>query len=73
MRTLLFDMRCGNDLRGEMEPFAEVIKSFGSKGVVIPLPGELGLEITTGGKGLARFDHLRDSALAVKIRDRADA
>ena len=41
-----------------MKPFAEVIKTLGSKGVVVILPGELGLEITAGGQGLRSFDDL---------------
>lgn len=41
-----------------MEPFTEIIKAFGSEGVVVPLPGELGLEVAARGEGLTRFDDL---------------
>lgn len=58
MGALLFDVGCGNDLGGEMEPFTEIIKAFGSEGVVVPLPGELGLEVAARGEGLTRFDDL---------------
>ena len=30
----------------------------GSQGVIVPLPGELGLEVTTGGERLTCFDDL---------------
>ena len=41
-----------------MEPFAKVVEAFWGQGVVVILPGELGLEVTAGGKGLAGFDDL---------------
>ena len=41
-----------------MQPFAQVVEPFGSEGVVVVLPGELGLEVGARGEGLAGFDDL---------------
>ena len=57
-RALLLDMGLGNNLGGEVEPFTEVVKTLGGEGVVVPLPGELGLEVAAGGQGLASLDDL---------------
>lgn len=51
-------MRGGHDLGGEVQPFAQVVEALGREGVVVPLPGELGLEVGAGGQGLACFDDL---------------
>ena len=51
-------MRSGHDLGGQVQPFAEVVKPLGGEGIVIPLPGELSLEVAAGGEGLASFDDL---------------
>ena len=58
VRTLLLDVRLGDDLGGEVKPFAQVVEALGGQGVVVPLPGELGLEVAAGGEGLAGFDDL---------------
>lgn len=58
MGALLLDVGCRYDLGGKMEPFTEVVEAFGREGVVVPLPGELGFEVATGGERLACFDHL---------------
>ena len=58
MRALLLDVGLGNDLGWEVEPFAEVVETLGGEGVVVPLPRELGLEVTTGGERLASLDDL---------------
>ena len=58
MRALLLDVRSGHDFGGKVKPFAQVVETLRSEGVVVPLPGELGLEIVAGGKGLARLDDL---------------
>lgn len=58
MRTLLLDVRLGDDLGGKVEPFAEVVEALRREGVVVPLPAELGLEVAAGGEGLASLDHL---------------
>jgi len=47
--SLLLDVRCGHDLGGNVEPFAEVVEAFRCEGVVVPLPGELGFEVAAGG------------------------
>ena len=41
-----------------MEPFAQVVETLGRQGVVIPLPGKLGLEVAARGERLAGFDDL---------------
>lgn len=58
VRALLLDVRGGDDFGGEVEPLAQVVEALGSEGVVVPLPGELGLEVAAGGEGLAGFDDL---------------
>ena len=45
MRALLLDVSCGNDLGWEVEPFAKVVETLWRKGIVVPLPGKLGLEV----------------------------
>jgi hypothetical protein len=58
MRSLLLDMGRGDDLGRQVEPFAEVVETFGCEGVVVVLPGELSLEVATGRQGLTSFDNL---------------
>lgn len=41
-----------------MQPFAEVVETFGGQGVVVVLPRELGLKVSAGGQGLAGLDDL---------------
>lgn len=54
--ALLLDVGGGNDLGGEVKPFAEVVETLGGQRVVIILPRELGLDIAAGGEGLASLD-----------------
>lgn len=56
MRPLLLDVGSGDDLGGEVKPFAEVVEALGGQGVVVPLPGELGLDIAAGVERLASLD-----------------
>lgn len=42
-----------DDLSWEVEPFSEVVKALWGEGVVVVLPGELGLEVASGGEGLS--------------------
>jgi hypothetical protein len=56
VRSLLLDVGGGDDLSGEMEPFAEVVETLGGQGVVVPLPGELSLDIAAGGERLGGLD-----------------
>jgi len=58
VRALLLDVGLRNDLSWEVEPLAEVVETLWSEGVVVPLPGELGLEVTAGGQRLASLDDL---------------
>lgn len=41
-----------------MQPFAEVVETFGGQSVVVVLPRELGLEVSAGSQGLAGLDDL---------------
>jgi hypothetical protein len=58
VRALLLDVGLGNDLGREVKPLAEVVKTLGGEGVVVPLPRELGLEVATGSQRLASLDDL---------------
>ena len=41
-----------------MKPFAEVVETFRSEGIVVVLPRELSLDVTTGGERLAGLDNV---------------
>ncbi len=56
MRALLLDVGGGDDLGGEVKPFAEVVEALGGQGVVVVLPRELGLDIAAGGQRLASLN-----------------
>lgn len=71
MRALLLDVGLGDDLGREVEPLAEVVKTLGGEGVVVPLPGELGLEVATGGQGLASLNDLLEGLLILRFFFRA--
>ena len=58
VRALLLDVGLGDDLGGKVQPLAEVVKTLGGEGVVVPLPRELGLEVAAGSQGLASLDDL---------------
>jgi hypothetical protein len=58
MRALLLDVCGRHDFGGQVKPFPEVIETFRGQSVVVVLPGELGLEVTTGSQRLASFDDL---------------
>jgi len=50
VRALLLDVGLRNDLSWKVQPLAEVVETLWGEGVVVPLPGELGLEVTAGGQ-----------------------
>jgi hypothetical protein len=56
--ALLLDVGLRHDFGGEMEPLAEVVETLGRQGVVVPLPGELRLDVAAGGEGLHCLDNL---------------
>lgn len=58
MGTLLLDVSRGDNLGGQVKPFAEVVEALGGQGVVVVLPGELSLEVAARGEGLASLDDL---------------
>ena len=66
MRALLLDVGLGDDLGGKVQPLAEVVKTLGGEGVVVPLPGELGLEVAAGSQGLTSLDDLWKNMLEVR-------
>ena len=49
MRSLLLDVRRRDNLGGEVKPFAQVVEALGGQGVVVVLPGELGLDVAPRG------------------------
>ena len=63
MAALLLDVRGRNDLSGQVQPFAQVVETLGSKSIVVVLPGELCLEVAARGEGLASLDDLERSSL----------
>jgi hypothetical protein len=46
--TLLLNVGSRHDLGGDVEPFTEVVETLGGEGVVVVLPGETGLDVSTG-------------------------
>lgn len=56
VRALLLDVGSRNDLSGQVKPFAEVVETLGGQGVVVVLPGELGLDVAARGQRLASLD-----------------
>lgn len=56
VRSLLLNVGSGNDLSGQVKPFAKVVKTLGGQGVVVVLPRELGLDIAARVQGLASLD-----------------
>lgn len=59
MGTLLLDVGSWDNLGWEMEPLAQVVEALWGEGVVVVLPRELGLDVTTGGKRLAGLDDVQ--------------
>lgn len=63
---MLLDVGSGNDLSGEVKPFAEVVETLGGQGVVVVLPRELGLDIAARVERLQSLDN--EKVLGVDIR-----
>ena len=59
MGALLLDVGSWDNLGWEMEPLAQVVETLWGEGVVVVLPRELGLDVTTGGKRLAGLDDVQ--------------
>lgn len=66
MRSLLLNVGSGNDLSGEVKPFAKVVETLGGQGVVVVLPRELGLDIAARVERLQSLDN--EQVLGVDIR-----
>lgn len=66
MRALLLDVRLRDNLSGEVKPLAQVVETLGCEGIVVPLPTELGLDVTAGGEGLHGLDNL-DMKVSVDV------
>ena len=56
--TLLLDVGGGDNLGGEVEPLAEVVKTLGGESVVVVLPRELGLDVAARVQRLKSLDDL---------------
>ena len=56
---MLLDVGSWDNLGWEMEPLAQVVETLWGEGVVVVLPRELGLDVTTGGKRLAGLDDVQ--------------
>lgn len=69
MGTLLLDVGGGDNLGGEVEPLAQVVKTLGGEGVVVVLPGELGLDVAAGVQRLAGLDDLGEIVSARLLWD----
>ena len=62
---MLLNVGSGNDLSGEVKPFAEVVETLGGQGVVVVLPRELGLDIAARVERLQSLDN--EQVLGVDI------
>lgn len=58
VRALLLDVGSGHNLRREVKPFTQVLKTLGGEGVVVVLPREASLDVAAGLERLAGLDHL---------------
>jgi hypothetical protein len=58
VRALLLDVRLRHDLGREVQPFTEILETLGGEGIVVPLPGELGLDVAARVEGLESLDDL---------------
>lgn len=67
MRSLLLDVGTGNDLGGQVKPFAQVVETLWGQSVVKVLPRELSLDITTGAERLARLDDIEVLGIDVRV------
>jgi hypothetical protein len=67
VRSLLLDVSRGDNLSGKVEPFAEVVETFGCESIVVILPRELGLDIATGSKRLAGLDNVEILGIDVVV------
>ena len=62
---MLLNVGSGNDLSGEVKPFAEVVETLGGQGVVVVLPRELSLDIAARVERLQSLDN--EQVLGVDI------
>lgn len=67
MGSLDLDVGRWNNLSGEMEPFAEVVETLWGEGVVVVLPRELSLDISTGGQRLTSLDNVKVTGVDVWV------
>lgn len=56
--SLLLDVSGRDNLSREVEPFSEVVETFWGQGVVVVLPRELCLDVSSGSQGLESLDDL---------------
>jgi len=67
MGGLLLDVGSWDNLSWEMEPLAEVVNSGISQGIVVVLPGKLGLDVSSGVEGLEGLDDKEVSGVNVLV------
>lgn len=67
MAGLLLDVGSGDNLIWEMEPLAEVVNSGVGQSVVVVLPGELGLDVSSRVEGLEGLDDKEISRVNVLV------
>ena len=67
MAGLLLDVGGWDNLSWEMEPLAEVVNSRVGQGVVVILPGELGLDVSSRVEGLEGLDDKKVSGVNVLV------
>lgn len=58
VRPLLLDVSSRDDLGREVQPLPEVVETLRGQGVVVVLPGELGLDVAAGVQGLEGLDDI---------------
>lgn len=56
-------------LAGQVEVLAEVLETFVGEGVEVPLPAELGVDVTARGERLARLDDLEVRNVKLGVLD----
>lgn len=55
---LFLDVGCGDNFRWEVEPLAKIVYPGVCQGVVVVLPGKLGLDVASGIERLEGFDDI---------------
>lgn len=67
MGSLDLDVGSWNNLSGEVKPFAEVVETLWGEGIVVVLPRELSLDISTGGQRLTSLDDVKVTGVDIWV------